>query len=222
MKIIRLIGMVFISMICITSYAQKTISEGTITYDISIEPKSKETKNGSGGLNGAKSIIYLKGGLCRTEMNSSLGTETTIYNSKIGNAVIMKEYSGQKLMITLTKENWVAKNKKFSGISFENTTETKVIEGYNCIRAFAKLNDGSAITVYYTPDLIAMNKEYSQLFKNLPGFPLEYELETEKLLFKYKMDKIDLSPLPASKFDFPKSGYRVLTYDESKGSKSSE
>ena len=169
-----------------------------------------------GGLNGAKTIIYLKGGLCRTDMNSSLGNETTIYNSKIGNAVILKEYSGQKLMITLTKENWEAKNKKFIGINFENTTETKVIEGYNCKKAIAKLNDGSTITVYYTPDLIAMNKEYSQLFKNLPGFPMEYELETEKLIFKYTISKIDFSPLPASKFDFPKSGYRVMTYDENK------
>jgi GLPGLI family protein len=222
MKSIRLIGMVFILLNCITSNAQKTISEGTITYDISIEPKSKDMKNGAGGLNGAKTIIYLKGGLCRTDMNSSLGTETTIYNSKIGNAVILKEYSGQKLMITLTKENWESKNKKFIGITFENTTDTKVIDGYNCIRAIAKLKDGSAITVYYTPDLTIMNKEYSQIFKNLPGFPLEYELETEKLTFKYKVDKIDFSPLPASKFDFPKSGYRVLTYDESKGSKNEE
>jgi hypothetical protein len=222
MKIIRLIGIVFLLLNSATSNAQKTISEGTISYDISIEPKSKETKNGAGGLNGAKTIIYLKGGLCRTDMNSSLGTETTIYNSKIGNAIILKEYSGQKLMITLTKENWDAKNKKFIGITFENTTETKVIEGYNCKRAIAKLKDGSSIAVYYTPDLIAMNKEYSQVFKNLSGFPLEYELETEKLIFKYKIDKIDFSPLPASKFDFPKSGYRVLTYDESKGGKNEE
>ena len=149
-------------------------------------------------------------------MTSSLGTETTIYNAKIGNAVILKEYSGQKLMITLTKENWEARNKKFDGITFENAAETKVIEGYNCKRAFAKLKDGSSVSVYYTPDLISMNKEYNQAFKNLPGFPMEYEFETEKLIFKYHLSKIDFSPLPVSKFDFPKSGYRIMTYDENK------
>lgn len=222
MKSIRFFGMAFFSMVSIAIHAQRTISEGTISYNIFIEPKSNEPKKGTGGLNGAKTTIYLKGGFCRTDMTSSLGNETTIYNPKIGNAVILKEYSGQKLMITLTKENWEVKNKKFADVTFEFATETKVIDGYNCKRAFARLKDGSAISVYYTPELIAMNKEYNQLFKNLPGFPMEYELETEKLLFKYKLEKIDFSPLPASKFDFPKSGYRVLTYDDNKGSKSEE
>src|SRR5665647_1257750 len=221
MKSIRLIAMGFMLMISFITYAQKTISEGTITYDILIQSKNNGT-NVSSGLNGAQTTIYLKGGLSRTDMTSTLGTETTIHNAKIGNAAILKEYSGQKLMITLTKENWEARNKKFDGITFENAAETKIIEGYNCKRAFAKLKDGSSISVYYTPDLIAMNKEYSQAFKNLPGFPMEYQFETQKRIFKYHISKIDFSPLSASKFDFPKSGYRIMTYDENKQGRSDE
>lgn len=222
MTSIRFIAMAGWLIIGFNSYAQKTISEGTITYDILIQPKNDEAKGAASGLTGAKTIIYLKGGLHRTDMTSSLGTEITIYNAKVGNAAILKEYSGQKLMITLTKENWESKNKKFEGISFEQATETKVIKGYNCKRAFAKLKDGSAISVYYTPDLIPINKDYSQLFKNLPGLPMEYELETKKLIFKYNLTQIDFSPLQASKFDFPKSGYRIMTYDENKGGKIEE
>lgn len=221
MKSLRLIALGFMLMNSFATYAQKTISEGTITYDILVQSKNNGTK-ASSGLNGANTTIYLKGGLSRTDMSSSLGTETTIYNAKLGNAAILKEYSGQKLMITLTKENWEARNKKFDGITFENAAETKVIEGYNCKRAFAKLKDGSSISVYYTPDLIAMNKEYSQAFKNLSGFPMEYEVETEKLIFKYSISKIDFSPVPASKFEFPKSGYRIMTYDENKSGKGEE
>lgn len=218
MKIRRLIAMGYILLLASTVNAQKTISEGTITYDISIQPKNTSTKTDN-GLNGAKTIIYLKGGLSRTDITSSLGTETTIYNAKIGNAAILKEYSGQKLMITLTKENWVSSNKKFEGIAYENMDETKVIEGYSCKKAVAKLSDGSTISVFYTPDLVAINKEYSQPFKNLPGFPLEYQFETEKIVFKYTISKIDFSPLPSSRFDFPKSGYRVMTYEENKKGK---
>jgi len=203
------------------TYAQKTISEGTIIYDIAIQPKGNAPK-ASGGLNGAQTTIYLKGGMSRTDMTSTLGTETTIYNSKSGSAAILKEYSGQKLMITLTKENWEARNKKFDGITFINTAETKVIDGYNCKRASAKLKDGSSISVYYTTDLVAMNKDYDQAFKSLPGFPMEYELETAKLIFRYHISKIDFSPLPATKFDFPKSGYRIMTYDENKNGKVEE
>ncbi|MBC7887163.1 MAG: hypothetical protein H7Z13_04690 [Ferruginibacter sp.] len=218
MKKLRLIALGCLPMISLFTYAQKTISEGTITYEIGIQSKNNNSKAGN-GLNGAKTTVYLKGGLSRTEMTSTLGTETTIYNVKTGNAAILKEYSGQKLMITLTKENWEAMNKKFDGIVFTNAAETKIIEGYNCKRAFAQLKDGSSIAVYYTPDLIAMNKEYSQAFKNLPGFPMEYEFETEKIIFRYRISDIDFSPLPATKFDFPKSGYRIMTYDENKGGK---
>lgn len=218
MKTNRLIALGFMLAMNLATYAQKTISEGTVTYDIVIQSKTNGVKVSS-GLNGANTTFYLKGGLSRADMTSTLGTETTIYNVKMGNAVILKEYSGQKLMITLTKENWEARNKRFQGISFVNSTETKIIEGYNCKRAFAKLNDGSSISVYYTPDLIPMNKEYNQAFKNLPGLPLEYEFETEKTVFKYSIAKIDLSPVSTTKFDFPKSGYRIMTYDESKKGK---
>jgi hypothetical protein len=119
-------------------------------------------------------------------------------------------------MITLTKENWESSNKKFDGIVFENAAETKVIDGYNCKRTFAKLKDGSSISVYYATDLIANNKQYNQAFENLPGFPMEYEFETDKLVIKYQLVKIDFSPLSSSKFDFPKSGYRIISYDENK------
>ncbi len=215
MKIKEVLALGFFLIISISSNAQKTISEGTIIYDIFIQPKNGGAKVNS-GLAGAKSTVYLKGTLSRIDMTSSLGTETTIYNAKMGNAVILKEYSGQKLMITLTKENWLASNKKFDGIIYQNTAETKVIEGFDCKRAVAKLNDGSTISVYYTSALAPINKEYNQAFKNLPGFPLEYEFETEKLIIKYQFSSIDFGPLTSTKFDFPKSGYRVMTYDENK------
>ena len=215
MKKKQLTLLVFALVACIVSYGQKTISEGIIIYDIFIQPKKAGAKVNS-GLAGAKSTVYLKGSLSRTDMTSSLGTESTIYNAKIGNAVILKEYSGQKLMITLTKENWLSSNKRFDGITYKETSETKVIEGYDCKRAVAKLNDGSTISVYYTTALTPINKEYNQAFKTLPGFPIEYEFETDKLIIRYQFSNIDFSPLTSSKFDFPKSGFRVMTYDENK------
>ena len=205
----------------LNAFGQKTFSEGTVVYDIAIQSKGNDTKKPS-ALNGAKSILYLKGVLSRTEMISSLGNETTIYNPKVGNGVILREYSGQKLMITLDKNHWAERNKKFDGIKFEQINETKIIEGYSCKKAVAKLNDGSMITVYYTTDLTLMNKDYNQAFKNLPGFPMEYEFETDKLKFKYTASTIDFAPLAAAKFDFPKSGYRVMTYDENKQGKKEE
>ena len=148
-------------------------------------------------------------------MVSNLGVEKTIHDSKTGNAVILKEYSGQKLMITLNRQNWEDRNKKNAAVVFTTTAETTVILGHQCVRANAKLSDGSNLVVYYTKELNMINKEYNALFKSLDGVPMEYDLETKDLKFTYLITKIDLSALPLSKFEFPKSGYRVMTYEES-------
>jgi hypothetical protein len=50
----------------------------------------------------------------------------------------------------------------------------------------------------------------------LDGLPLEYELIQGSLKIKYTVSKISLNPVPASRFDIPKSGYREMTYDESR------
>ena len=198
-----------------TVIAQKAFSEGTVVYNISVQPKDASKKNAS-VLNGAKAVLYLKGGLSKTELTSSLGTETTIYNGKTGNAVILREYSGQKLMITLTKDNWDEKNKKYRGLTFEITPETKIIEGYQCKKAIGKLVDGSTITVFYTPEITLINKEYNMAFKELAGLPLEYEFETETMKFKYSVAEIDFNPISTTKFEFPKTGFRVMTYEDNK------
>jgi GLPGLI family protein len=212
MKIIKLTGLVSLMMINIFCYAQKTISEGTIVYNISTQSENKSSA--ADPLAGATNTVYLKGALSRTDMASTLGKETIIYDEKNGTGAILKEYSGQKLMITLTKENWISQNKKSEGITFETTTEKKVIGSYNCTKATAKLKDGGVMVVYFAPDISISNKEYNQTFKNLPGLPVQYEFQSGKMKFIYLLVSLDLGPVPVAKFDLPKSGYRIMTYDE--------
>jgi GLPGLI family protein len=195
------------------SFAQKTISEGTLVYDIVIQSGNKEPQMAD-ALDGGTVTVYVKGVQSRSDMVSALGKETTIHDAKTGSAVILKEYSGQKLMITLTKENWEQKNKSYSDIKFETTNETKTIAGYQCKKAVAKLANGRSFTVFYTPDLSISNKEYNSTFKNLPGVALEYEYESGSTKYKYTLSKIGFEPVAAAKFDFPKAGYRVMTYEE--------
>jgi hypothetical protein len=68
--------------------------------------------------------------------------------------------------------------------------------------------------VYYSPDIVIANKEYNHTFINLPGLAMEYEIEAGKTKIKYSLSKIDFGVVAASKFDTPKSGYRVMTYEE--------
>jgi hypothetical protein len=70
--------------------------------------------------------------------------------------------------------------------------------------------------VFYTKDLLTENKEYDPPFRNLEGLPLEYELASGDVKISYRVSRISLNPVPVSKFDIPKSGYREMNYEESK------
>jgi GLPGLI family protein len=195
-----------------TALAQTPLTQGTIVYDITIQTGSK-TPQMADALDGATSTVYIKNSQSRTDMVNALGSESTIHDAKTGNGVILKEYSGQKLMITLTKENWEEKGKKYNNIEFTLTNEEKTIAGYKCKKATAKL-DGNDFTVYYCPDIVIANKDFDVMFKKLPGLAMQYEYEAGKLKFSYTVSKINTEPVLASKFDIPKSGYRVMTYEE--------
>ena len=201
--------------LALSTCGQKNFTEGSLVYNISVETGSSEPKMAD-MLDGATTTVYLKGNQSRTEMISGLGSEATIHNATTGGGVILKDYSGQKLMITLTPQDWDRNNKKYDGITFENTGETSVIAGFNCHKAIAKLSDGSTFTVYYTTDVNVTNKDYDAQFKNLQGLAVQYERQTGKMTFKFTLAKINYGNVPPSKFEIPTSGYRVLTYDETK------
>lgn len=194
-------------------FAQRNISEGSLTYSISTDASSG---TGSSILNGATNTIFVKGTSSKTEMVSALGKETTLYDGKTGTGAILKEYSGQKLLITLTKENWQQHHQQYIDLVFTDQATRKSINGYSCTLATTQLKDGSQLSVYYTNEVVIVSKDCLPLFKNLKGVPVEYEIASSKLTFKYSLQKIDVSAIPASKFDLPKSGFRTMSYEESK------
>jgi GLPGLI family protein len=194
---------------------QKKLTEATISYDIVINT-SNSTPQGADLLDGATSVIYLKGNSSRSEMVSSLGTQATIIDGKNGDVTILKDYGEQKYMIKLTPENWKQSNQKYEGVTFTYMNENKMIAGYNCQKALGKLADGSTFTVYFTKDLVPVNKDFQYLNKNLPGLAMQYEATLGKMIVTYTVSSINFNPVPQAKLDIPKSGYRVMTYEESK------
>ncbi len=197
-------------------FAQKKFSEGVISYDIVINTGS--TKPRAADLfDGATSTVYLKGAKSRTDMVSSLGTQSTIIDGAKNLVYILKEYGEQKYLIQLTPANWKDANKKNEAVQFTFDDETKTVLGYKCTKAIGKLSDGSTFTVWYTKDLVPENNDFQYVNKSLPGLAMEYESIMGNLKITYTVSKINTEPVPAAKFDIPKTGYRLLTYEESKG-----
>jgi len=198
----------------ITAAAQKRITEGKITYDLIINTGEKDPKIAD-MFDGATSTLYIKGKSSRWELVSSLGKQSIIIDGKTGNATELREYGDSKYMITMTPENWKESNKKYEGTTFSYYEEYKSIQGYNCQKALGKMKDGTEFTVYFTRELIPENKDFQYANKDLPGLAMEYESAIGNLKVIYRVSQISFNVIPAATFDLPKTGFRVLTFEES-------
>lgn len=198
----------------IASLAQRKVSELILTYDLAIA--RNDAQGGTAGPQPAAATmtIYIKGPMSRTDLNYPSFSTSTILNARAGNAVILQEVSGQKLIRKLTADNWLEKNKRYQGITFVPDTATRTIAGYICNKAEARLADGTTFTVYYTTEMMPENKDYDYMFRELNGLPLEWAVVQGKNKVQFTLNKIALNPVPASRFDIPSTGYRELPYED--------
>ena len=217
-KISFLIAIVFLNQ---NIFAQKQLSDATIVYNLSIETRNGE-KQLANGLNGAILTISLSKDKSRTELISGPGTETTVYDAKAGKGFILKEFSAQKLMISTSADNWAQKNQNIKKLTFTTDESSTTIAGYTCKKAVSTNADGKNYTVYYDPAVTMANTSYNNAFPQIAGLPVQFELRSGNLVFIYTLSKYNADAVAANKFDAPKSGFRVMTYEENQQLKKGE
>jgi GLPGLI family protein len=196
-------------------YSQKKFTEGSVLYNVSVNTNDPGTKLAD-GFDGATNTIYIKGNMNRSELVSVFGSQSTIIDGKTGNVTMLKEYGDKKYLINMTAADWMDANRKYDSVTFSYLDEYKNIAGYNCRKAIGKLKSGDSLTVYYTTELVPENQDFQYINRTLPGLALEYEATIGKSRFTFTASKVNFNPVPISKFDLPKSGFRVMSYQESK------
>ncbi|MBM3441508.1 MAG: hypothetical protein FJX89_02285 [Bacteroidetes bacterium] len=201
------------------SFSQRTFSEGTIQFDISVQT-GKPDPQLADMFDGAQASIQLRGGLSRSELVSALGSTVTIFDHRAGTGVVLREFGPQKLLIRMDKDDWTDKNRRYQGIRFIFSKDTKTIAGYPCVRAEAVMPDSSRFMVWFTRQLVAENASFDPQFSLLPGTALEYESTVGGIRVKYAAVNVSFDPVPINRFEVPKSGYREMNYAESQPRKS--
>lgn len=205
--------LLIISMFGLTSVvAQKRFSEGTISFSVATTVnQEKLTEDGT-------FVQMIKGGHIRNDLTSSIGSSTTIFDTREGKGAIISEFGSQRILIPLNKENWEDKNAIFNGVRYVLTDETKQLIGFKCYKATAVLNDSSFVEVYYSKEISTENPEVDTPFGTLPGIALQYTYTkyNGNTQVSYIAMSINFDPVPIQKFNIPTSGYRVLSYELSK------
>jgi hypothetical protein len=197
------------------AFGQKSVSELTLVYDYSVV-QTGDSLAGSAGKDSAVHTVYIKGNKSRSEVSSKLFSTATLFDGNTGFGVILRAVNGQNLLIRMNPDNWTERNRMYDGIVYRNTGETREIAGYKCMKAVGQTRFGAAVTVYYTREIVPENRQYDPMFRNLDGLPLEYELTNGNMRLRYRIARINLNPVPVSKFDVPSSGFREMSYEDSK------
>ncbi len=199
-----------------SAFSQKKFTEGSIVYNVSVNTNDPSPKVAD-GFDGSTNTVYIKGKMSRTELASVFGTQSTIIDGKTGNVTVLKEYGDKKYMIKMEEADWKDANKKYDSVSFTYVEEYKTIAGYNCQKAIGKLPGGETFTVFFTKDLVPENQNFQYSNRSLPGLALEYESVIGKSKVTFTASKVSFNPVPLAKFELPKTGFRIMTYEESKG-----
>lgn len=181
--------------------APKIIGDCTITYTISVE-------DGNG--QAATRTVYIKGNKTRVDISNSTFTQSIIADHSESTIVILKEVGANKYMSTLNSGQWAAQNSKYEGLELTFTNDTKTILNYPCKKVVAKLKDGSTFSVFYAIGIAPSITENPYQFKGIPGLILQYDGDGETRKVSYVATRVDLSPVPVSKFEIPAKGYRTL------------
>jgi GLPGLI family protein len=215
MKNVKLLPALLIALICYHySAAQSVFTDGKVSYNVKVDVPSGNQQMAD-MFDGSTYTLYVKGKLHRIDMNLGMLDQTILTNAGDSSMVVLMDVSGNKYLIRVNKSDMQKQQAKYSGISFTDTTGSKTIAGYQCKEAIAKLSDGTTFPVYYTTDLVpAGSITMDNMFNGLKGFPLEYEITMQRLKMTITASSVDLSPVPASLFDVPTSGYREVTSDE--------
>jgi uncharacterized glyoxalase superfamily protein PhnB len=196
-----------IIMVSAIAYAQNTF-EGEIKYAISYEELPTEMAAMESMLP-KEMLFHIKGDKIALVQDMMGGKQTVVSDSKTNESFIMMNMMGQKIAITMTKEEIEEAMNEAGDADIKYIDETKEIAGYKCRKATIS-NEGNTIEVWYTKDIVgAMHSE----FKTLDGFPLEYFSYQEGMKMKISATTVTKGSQPANLFIIPE-GYTKMTMAE--------
>lgn len=189
--------------------AQRRLTEATLVYKVlrvgadSLDSQSATTEQ-------ALSTCYLKGANSRTDLVTSVGKQSTIFISKSPQVVLLKEYGNQRYLTRLTRAQWERSNDRYKDARIDLMPDTGRIKGYRCAKALVTLTDSSVYTIWYTSELLPLNKEFLPLAGAVPGLILSFETWLGNAKVRYEIEQVVMAPVPQLLFDIPESGYRLL------------
>lgn len=203
-------------------FAQKTMSDGTITYDMKLDKDNPMAAM----LNGTNMVLSFKGSLMKTSVNimgGMMSMNIVMDNSaKKGLMLLSAPMMGKNMAVEMTEkdfadaENKQKENQAKSKVTY-NKNKKKKIAGYKCYQATAKVEGMPEGVVLYLTDKIKPMGQ-SQIQNQIPGlsgFPLAFEVNQAGMKILFEASKVDKLSPSDKEFDMTiPEGFDKVTMEE--------
>lgn len=185
-----------------TASAQKAYTEGVATYDM-------------GGMAEAK--VSFRGDSSVMDLQQTGATVKTVSfkDEYFAMAMSIPAFNNFKKVAVATPGEIEETTLKLPTYTFTPSTETKVINGFNCKKVVAKDAKGATIDIWVTKDISAPASAVSggQLFEKAGGFPVQYSVMQMGRSVVFTLKSISGDKVPAGAFGLPKGYDRVSMTD---------
>lgn len=148
-----------------TANAQKNITEGVMTYNVSVNGQQMEAKN------------YFKGDSSSYQFQQGPADIKILSNDKVGYMVVLVDVpvASMKKAAVATPADLEQMKDKEPSFTSTPTTETQTISGYKCKKVQVKdSKSGSNYDVWVTNDVTAPANNLTKYFTNVGGFPIKF------------------------------------------------
>ncbi len=191
--------------------AQKAFTEGTLRYNITLEPAGNY--EGIQQYNGTYTLV-LKGKRMRENINLSNGfSYSTLLNMADSSAYTLKKAADRYYAIELDPQQRNEEKKRYSGFNLSTLQGNRTISGINAKHGLVTYKDGSSTEIYYTDEWTAENV-FFEMFPGITVLPLEYTFKRpDGLSVSFKLTSVDEEPVENALFKIPKN-YRIMSYKE--------
>lgn len=189
----------------------KFISECVIEYEASVVDKDHPMA----GLAPNGMSMFFKNDLFCSEMTTmGVFTSKFVANPKTKTFTTMVKVFDMK-NACIEDEQQIKKELESYKFKFEETSETKVIAGYNCKKVIAtNLSDPSdKFDIYYTDELDIKKANYSTPYEGINGLVMQFRLQKFGMEMEFIAKSVRKEEIPNSMFELP-SFYKVITKAE--------
>jgi hypothetical protein len=179
-------------LVATTATAQKKFSEGTIVYEVEA---NREELGMMGQMIPKEVTMKIKNDWVRTEMESSMVSNITLFNNKEKKMTNMMDIMGAKYAIEMNENEMKEQMEKTPAFEIKLSDETKEIAGYKCKKATIINKDTKDESVIYYTESISNFKNDGMTsgiagLSEIKGLPMEYSMSMQGIEMKMRVKSV--------------------------------